>query len=128
MFESIHHAMRVVSSSIRERSKRKKRSPQWPRVEKVVLIQRPACEACGGIVRRQVHHKKPFHLYPELELDTNNLIVLCMGPKECHIRIGHGDDFKAFNPNVVRDAVTVLDRDELRPGIEKEAKKNRQYE
>jgi hypothetical protein len=53
------------------------------------------------------HHKKPYHLHPELELDPNNLITLCM-ENLCHIDIGHGDSFKAYNPNVAEDASTVL--------------------
>ena len=128
MFNTIRHAVRVVHAHVRDHLKRNNRSPHWPRVERQTLAQRPTCEACGGTLRRQVHHKQPFHLHPELELDPHNLIVLCMGPKECHIRLGHGDDFKAYNVNVARDAVTVLGNDALRPGIEAEAKKDRQYE
>jgi 5-methylcytosine-specific restriction endonuclease McrA len=46
----------------------------------------------------QVHHKKPFHLHPELELDPANLVTLCMtSSNECHLRIGHSGDFKAYN-------------------------------
>jgi hypothetical protein len=52
----------------------------------------------------QVHHVKPFHLLPELELDESNLISLCMGPNECHLFIGHGDSFRCYNPNVREDA------------------------
>lgn len=45
---------------------------------------------------------------PSLELSPQNLITLCMSPKECHLRIGHGGSFKAFSPTVVQDASVVL--------------------
>jgi hypothetical protein len=50
---------------------------------------------------------QPFHLKPELELDLKNLIVLCMGPNECHLLLGHGDNFKKYNPYIAADAKNV---------------------
>ena len=44
---------------------------------------------------------------PALELDPKNLIVLCMGPNECHLLIGHGDNFKLYNPYVAADVLNV---------------------
>lgn len=89
----------------------KPRSPLWPKVERAYRKLHPVCECCGSKLRLNVHHKKPFHLYPELELEPTNLITLCMDPlKECHLKIGHGDDFKDYNPNVVED-VTELHSD-----------------
>jgi hypothetical protein len=29
------------------------------------------------------------------------------GDKDCHIKLGHGDNFKAYNPNVVEDVKSV---------------------
>lgn len=84
----------------------KPRSPHWHKVEKDMLAKNKVCAACGTVNRLQVHHKKPFHLYPELELDESNLIVLCMD-KECHLKLGHGGDWKAYNPNVVEDVAKV---------------------
>jgi hypothetical protein len=52
----------------------------------------------------QVHHILPFHLNPQLELDPSNLITLCMGKLECHLIIGHGGDYKDYNPSVVKHA------------------------
>jgi hypothetical protein len=43
----------------------------------------------------------PFHLRPELELDPNNLIVLCMDVNECHLEIGHGGSLRCYNPKVI---------------------------
>jgi 5-methylcytosine-specific restriction endonuclease McrA len=81
-----------------------KRSPQWPAVERDHLRREPDCQVCGGKKQLNVHHKKPFHLFRELELDPANLITLC-NAKRCHVMFGHGGDFKAWNPNVVSDVL-----------------------
>ena len=84
------------------------RSPHWPTVQHHHLQKFPLCEACGGNVNLNVHHRKPFHLFPDLELEPTNLITLCMdGDKDCHIKLGHGGNFKAYNPNVDADVITV---------------------
>jgi hypothetical protein len=84
-----------------------KRSPKWPAVERAHLEKQPRCAACDSTKQLNVHHKLPFHLHPELELDPNNLITLCMD-NECHIEIGHGGNFKAYNPEVTVQAEQVL--------------------
>jgi hypothetical protein len=70
----------------------------------------PACEACGTTAELNVHHIKPFHIYPELELDHTNLITLC---RVHHFTIGHDSDgpwkpakpaWTSANPNVVADS------------------------
>jgi hypothetical protein len=74
----------------------------------------------------QVHHVKPFHLHPELELEESNLISLCMGDNECHLFIGHGDSFKCYNPNVREDAAKFMTSSaKERKLIVEAAKKNR---
>lgn len=91
-----------------------KRSSKWPRVKNKHLKLNSTCAACGTKNDLEVHHKKPYHLHPELELDPNNLITLCM-ENLCHIDIGHGDSFKAYNPNVAEDASIVLaNKDQLK--------------
>ena len=83
------------------------RSPHWPAVEHAFRKKFPSCAACGSKKKINVHHKKPFHLHPEFELDPNNLISLCMD-NECHLKVGHGGNFKAYNPEVVTDSTTVF--------------------
>jgi 5-methylcytosine-specific restriction endonuclease McrA len=78
------------------------RSPQWPAVAHAHLAIQPACMVCGhrgqGL---QVHHIKPFHLYPQLELDPGNLITLCeIRGRDHHLLIGHLDDWESYNPQV----------------------------
>lgn len=74
-----------------------KRSGKWPTLEKQFLKEHPECAACGTHRHLQVHHKQPYHLHPELELEPTNLIVLCFTRKnECHLRIGHGGRWSSF--------------------------------
>ena len=100
------------------------RSHKWPGVEKLHLKFHPVCEACGSDKKLNVHHKKPFHLFPQLELDMNNLITLCMD-KQCHIKIGHGDNFKDYNPDVEADAQKVRANIALFEEVSEDAKKKR---
>jgi 5-methylcytosine-specific restriction endonuclease McrA len=80
------------------------RSPQWSRVEKEHLLREPTCMACGTRKNLQVHHVKPFHLHPKLELDPNNLITLCEAKgKDHHLLLGHLDEWKSYNSNVRED-------------------------
>lgn len=102
------------------------RSPKWGAVQKLHLKLEPSCACCGSTKQLQVHHKKPFHLFPELELDLNNLITLCMeGDKDCHLNIGHGGNFKDYNPEVAQDAAKVLSNQSLFESVVQDAEKKR---
>lgn len=126
LVKHIKHAIHVVHSVIREALK--KRSSKWPKVRKDHLLANPTCAACAGKKRMQVHHVDPYHLDPAKELDPTNLISLCMTMHECHLKIGHGSDFRAFNPNSRHDARLVLADPTKRAGIEAHAKTVRMYE
>lgn len=107
----------------------KKRSSHWPKVENKFRKNNPVCASCGSRTLLNVHHKMPFHLHPELELEESNLITLCMDPsKKCHIKLGHGDDWKAYNPNVVKDVETVHNNIELLNETAILSKQERLYE
>jgi 5-methylcytosine-specific restriction endonuclease McrA len=88
----------------------KKRSSQWPKIRKQFLDQNSWCAACGWTENLEVHHIKPFHLEPSLELDLGNLITLCdkSGIENCHIKVGHLGNFKKENPSVREDAAKLL--------------------
>jgi 5-methylcytosine-specific restriction protein A len=103
--KAVLHAWRVRQSERRELQKELVRSPQWRTVRDHFLQKHVLCEACGSTERLQVHHVKPYHLFPELELDQANLLTLCMSECECHLVIGHGGDFACYNPNVLVDIV-----------------------
>ena len=103
-----------------------KRSPEWGKLEHAFVKAYPTCAACGATTKLQVHHKHPFHIHPELELDPNNLVTLCMEVgKECHLYVGHGDSWRAYNPNLEADLVTLNNDPSARTIIIAEAKKNR---
>lgn len=87
--------------------KGKRRSSKWRSVRADFLKQNPACSVCGGKKKLEVHHIRPFHLEPELELDPLNLITLCENDGDgvnCHLLFGHLGNFKSFNKNVRDDA------------------------
>ena len=104
ILKRIIHAVNKIKSKSREIHKEHTRSSHWAKVRDNYLEENPLCAACGSGLDIQIHHKKPFHLHPELELDSKNLISLCMDKNECHLKLGHGGSFKSFNPNVEEDA------------------------
>jgi len=89
------------------------RSGHWRSVRGAWLKAHPTCAACGSTKNLEVHHKRPFHLYPKLELDDSNFITLCetMG-SEHHLKVGHTingvSSWKIFNVNVEADAARML--------------------
>lgn len=48
------------------------RSPHWDEVRDEFIKLHPYCEACGSGLKLCVHHVKPFHLFPKLELNPKN--------------------------------------------------------
>jgi 5-methylcytosine-specific restriction enzyme A len=83
-----------------------KRSSSWPKIRKEWLKDHPACALCGGKKKIEVHHKVPFHVEQDLELNPNNLITLCEAKKggvNCHLFLGHMGNYRAFNPDVQSD-------------------------
>lgn len=78
------------------------RSSKWPKLREDHLKLHPSCAACGRIVALNVHHIKPFHLYPGAELDPGNLLTLCEGPTmNCHLWFGHLGAWVYYNPAVL---------------------------
>lgn len=93
-----------------------RRSNGWPAVEKEHLRREPTCAACGGTAHLAVHHVKPFHLFPHLELEDANLITLCEAPlRLCHFRKGHFFNWASYNVNVRADAAAERREIEARP-------------
>jgi 5-methylcytosine-specific restriction enzyme A len=80
------------------------RSPEWGRVRSEHLKAYPRCECCGGDDELVAHHIKPFHKFPELELDPSNLITLCEGSSSpnmnCHLIVGHCGNWSSWNEKV----------------------------
>lgn len=129
MFNPLHlisHAVRVIKTIAYERATKEKRSPHWPTVRKHHLEAHPTCAACGNKKKLQVHHEKPFHTDPKLELEPTNLITLCEAVgKDCHLLYGHGDSFFWYSKTVVADAAEVLAHPERRKEVAARAKAHR---
>ena len=89
----------------------KTRSPEWSSVRKKHIGLNPTCAVCGSTKKVEVHHKKPFHLHPELELDPDNLISLCEGKEFssviCHLTFGHLGNYQDVNPDIEATAKTM---------------------
>jgi len=94
-----------------------KRSNHWPSVRAEHLKKNPTCSVCGGTKKIEVHHIRPFHVDPSLELDESNLVSLCEGQKSinCHLVFGHLGNFKSFNVDVVSNAKSALEKFKNRP-------------
>ena len=96
----------MKNPAVQLRKPRLKRSPLWRKTRRDHLKREPVCRACGTDLNLEVHHIKPFHLRPELELDERNLITLCeRSGRDCHYVFGHFHDWRKFNPNVRNDVV-----------------------
>jgi 5-methylcytosine-specific restriction endonuclease McrA len=94
------------------------RSPKWAKVRKDFLKLNPTCAVCGGSLKLEVHHIKVFHLFPELELEPNNLITLCENGKmgvNCHLSFGHLGSYKSYNETIKSDAKKWNGRFKNRP-------------
>jgi len=74
------------------------RSPRWAKVRAEYIKMNPNCFACSSSEKLEVHHIKPFHSNPELELSQDNLVTLC---RYCHLVLGHLKDYDLENPNVI---------------------------
>ena len=96
-------------------TKRFTRSNKWPGVRKKFLEKHADCACCSSKKSLEVHHKKPFHGNPELELDENNLITLCDGSMRCHLLVGHLGDWKSWNTEAQVDADQWLGKIKNRP-------------
>lgn len=84
-----------------------RRDPHWETDRKNWLKEHGVCEGCGGTEKLEVHHKKPFHKYPEEERNPKNFITLCEAKHNgvnCHLHFGHLGNFKSWNVAVVSDA------------------------
>lgn len=77
------------------------RSSQWGKVRKNFLLLNPTCSVCNSRKGLNIHHREPFHLHPEKELDPSNLITLC---RTHHFTFGHLENWKSYNVSIGEDA------------------------
>lgn len=83
------------------------RDGRWPALAKAHLQREPWCIACGRVDACVPHHVVPVHAAPQMELEPDNLVTLC---PVCHLLIGHGRDWRAWNPHVRADCALIRDR------------------
>lgn len=77
------------------------RSGQW-RAFRNNIVKDGKCAICGSRKNLQAHHKKPFKDFPELELDPDNIVILCENPsRNCHFVFGHLFNWSAYNDDIV---------------------------
>ncbi len=69
------------------------RSSKWPALRNAFIRENPNCVVCGQDADT-VHHLKPFHVAPELELDRNNLASVC---DKCHLTVAHLNQWRLWN-------------------------------
>src|SRR3990167_2597292 len=58
------------------------------------------CEVCGAKYFLELHHIIPFWISPDLELFPSNVVTLCGGVRNCHLRFGHLGFWKSYNPKL----------------------------
>jgi len=100
MLRRIASGFAKARSIVREGGKSRNRSAHWNELRDEYLSLHPSCAACGGTFMLQVHHVVPFSIAAGLELDPTNLLTLCMGEFDCHLKLGHGGSFRYYNPHV----------------------------
>lgn len=123
----IKYISHLIKHKFRDIGIGKKRSSHWGSVREHFLKNNSVCACCHSNIKLNVHHKKPFHLHPELELDENNLITLCMSKSECHFLLGHGGDFKAYNDNIDDDVKIINNNPGKMPDLVISIKNTRKY-
>lgn len=96
MIKSILLKIKQIRGALHELLKSTRRSSRWNAVRDAYLKEHTKCVACGSTVKLQVHHIKPFRIEPALELDTKNLITLCMS-KFVKILVAYFPDIDCLN-------------------------------
>ena len=89
------------------------RSPRWKAVRNAHIAKNPECAICGRKEGLEVHHIIPFHINPDLELESSNLITLC--GKYCHFVFGHLMNWQSWNENIVEDSKDYHEKIKNRP-------------
>lgn len=84
------------------------RSPKWNQFKNKWLKKNPNCIICGSTKYTIVHHIKPFHLFPQFELDESNVVTICENPKfNHHLYIAHQGNYCKYNKTLIEDIPTI---------------------
>ena len=93
------------------------RSPLW-RGFRDDFLRDAVCVVCGCRKKLVAHHRIPFRIAPDLELDPANVLPLCEAGRyglNCHLLIGHLGAWQRVNVNVDADVAYWATR--LRVGV-----------
>jgi len=85
-----------------------KRSSKWRKVRKEHIKKHPRCALCNSNKKIEVHHKIPFHIAPDLELEPENLMTLCESGEKgviCHRFFGHLSNYRKWNLAIEQDVM-----------------------
>jgi hypothetical protein len=82
----------------------------WRRTRRVFFWLQPCCQMCARQDKLHVHHIYPWHMFPDLRYELDNLITLCSA---CHLRFGHNNNWKDYNSNLLE---LVAEAQRLRQG------------
>ncbi len=77
--------------------KRLTRSSKWPSFIKKIKKEVGRCAVCAKRKGLEGHHIRPFHIYPDLELNPDNITILC---RRHHFILGHLEYWKSYNPQM----------------------------
>jgi hypothetical protein len=74
------------------------RSPGWAALLHDLLLEnRKAGRGCWGCGPDRDaatgHHDKPFHLFPQLEMESSNVLLVCL---LCHLALCHAGDWRLW--------------------------------
>ncbi len=85
------------------------RSVHWPVMRRHWLKDHGICAnpLCKATTHLQVHHKRPYHLFPGLELLPSNFITLCMTERECHLKLGHNGNWQKYNARIDQEIAAL---------------------
>lgn len=70
------------------------RSPKWSSLRDRFTKEKKRCAISGLETDLEVHHVKPFHLFPDLELEWDNL---CLLTRPIHYLVGHCCKWSYYN-------------------------------
>lgn len=83
------------------------RSGKWPALRDKWLKEHPTCCISGLKMDLEVHHVKPVHLFPDLELEWSNLRT---ASRPYHFLCGHYCNWSDWNKDFDQHAAEWLDR------------------
>jgi hypothetical protein len=82
------------------------RSPKWRALQQRFVREKKCCFITRLRVDLEVHHKIPYHVRPDLELEWDNL---CLLTRPVHYLIGHHCNWAYYNQNFEEEAARLAE-------------------